>query len=60
MVGRLALAATAKARATRNAMFWFLATMPPRIDTTPMTTTVRRAILTSASGSPTPFLMTLA
>ena len=49
IVGRLALAATAKASATRNAMFWFLARMPPRIAMTPMTTDAVRATLTSWS-----------
>ena len=33
MVGRLAEAATAKASATRKAMFWFLARMPPTMAT---------------------------
>ena len=41
-------------------MFWPLAKMPPTIATTPMTTAVIRATLTSASGSASPFLMTLA
>ncbi|NCL77823.1 hypothetical protein AIIKEEIJ_05319 [Rhodococcus sp. YH1] len=41
-VGRLADAATAKARATRKAMFWPIARMPSTIETTPITTTVMR------------------
>ena len=49
IVGRLALAAIAKASATRNAMFWFLARMPPRIATAPMTTDAMRATRTSWS-----------
>ena len=61
IVGRFALAATAKASATRKAMFCPCTPMPPMIATAPMTITVRRAILTSASESSTlPFLMTLA
>ena len=60
MVGRLAEAATAKARATRNATFCPLAKMPPIMASTPMTTTVRRATLTSVAASALPLAMTLA
>src|SRR5699024_7591207 len=42
MVGRLADAAMAKARATRNAMFWPMAPIPMTIDRMPITTTVIR------------------
>ena len=61
IVGRFAEAATAKASATRKAMFWPLARMPPRIATMPMTTAVRRAILTSVccSSWTLPCLITL-
>ncbi|MCY1232357.1 hypothetical protein D9M72_448440 [compost metagenome] len=60
MVGRFAEAATAKASATRNATFWPLAKMPPAIARRPMTTTVRRATLTSVSASAFPLAITLA
>ena len=61
IVGRLADAATANASATRNAMFWPLATMPPRIATMPITMAVMRATLTSSFLSSTaPCLITLA
>ena len=42
MVGRLADAATAKANATRKAMFWLRARMP-MMAKTPMTTAAIRA-----------------
>ena len=46
IVGRFADAATAKARPTRNAMFWFLGEDSPRtIARTPMTTVAIRATL---------------
>jgi hypothetical protein len=54
----LALAAMANARATRNAMFWFFARMPPRIATMPMTTDAMRATLTSWSWVVSPCLKT--
>ena len=60
IVGRLALAAIAKARATRNAMFWPLAKMPPMIATHPMTRAVIRATLTSPSALTWPRLITCA
>ena len=59
MVGRFAEAATAKARATRNATFCPWAPMPPAMETTPMTTTVVLATRSSWRGSEFPFLMTL-
>ena len=60
IVGRLADAATANASATRNATFWPFAPMPPMIAMMPITTTVRRATLTSAPASGLPFFTTLA
>ena len=60
MVGRLAEAATAKASATRNATFCPLAKMPPAMASRPITTTVRRATLTSVAASALPLAMTLA
>ena len=60
-VGRFAEAATANASATRNATFCPFAAMPPRMDTTPITTAVIRATFTSACLSSTcPRLITLA
>ena len=58
IVGRFALAATAKASATRKAMFWPLARMPPRIATRPMTSAAIRATRTSCSGVALPRLKT--
>ena len=58
MDGRLALAATANASDTRNAMFWPLAAMPPTIASTPITTAVIRATFTSCAGSVFPFFST--
>ncbi len=60
IVGRFAEAATAKASATRNAMFWSLARMPPTMANRPITTAAIRATLTSASALTSPRLMTLA
>ena len=60
IVGRLAEAATAKASATRKAMFWSLARMPPKIATTPITTAAIRATRTSLSADTSPRLITLA
>ena len=57
-MGRFALAATAKASATRKAMFCPCTPIPPTIDTAPMTSTVRRATLTSAFESTSPLRMT--
>ncbi len=56
--GRFADAATAKASATRNAMFMLLAKMPPKIASAPMTSTVLRATFISAAGSALPSFMT--
>ena len=59
-VGRFAEAATANASATRKATFWPLAAIPPRIDTTPITTAVIRATRTSCwRSSGFPFFSTL-
>ncbi len=61
IVGRFAEAATANASATRNATFWSLARMPPRMATAPMTHAVIRATFTSeVLLSTLPRLMTLA
>jgi hypothetical protein len=61
MVGRFADAATANASATRNAMFWPFAMMPPPMATAPITSAVLRAILTSCTlSSASPFLITFA
>jgi hypothetical protein len=60
IVGRFAEAATANASATRNAMFCPGTAIPPMIASRPMTTTVRRATLTSPSGGTSPFLRTFA
>src|SRR5919197_5457505 len=49
-VDRLAEAANANARATRNATFWPLARMPPAMASAPMITAVRRATRNSAVG----------
>ena len=59
-VGRLADAATAKARATRKAMFCPMAAMPRTMETTPITTTVMRETRTCCSSVALPRLMTLA
>ena len=59
MEGRLAEAAMANANDTRKATFCSLATMPPRMATTPMTTDVMRATRTSLAGSALPSLSTL-
>ena len=59
IVGRFARAAIAKARATRKAMFWPLAKMPPMIATEPITRAVIRATRTSPSALTLPFLITL-
>ena len=45
--GRFADAATANAKATRNAMFMLLAKMPPKMASAPITMTVFRATFTS-------------
>ena len=50
IVGRFADAATAKASATRNAMFCPLAAMPPRIATAPTTSAAMRATLHLGAG----------
>ncbi len=60
MVGRFAAAATAKASATRNAMFWPLARMPRPMASAPITTAVIRETLTCLFSSTCPFFSTLA
>ena len=59
-MGRFAEAATAKARATRKAMFCPIAMMPRTMETSPMTTTVIRETRTCCSSVALPRLITLA
>ena len=58
--GRFAEAATAKASATRNAMFSFCAGMASAMAMPPMTNAAIRATLTSSFSVAVPFLMTVA
>src|SRR5699024_5964716 len=58
IVGRFAEAATAKAKATRNATFWPWAAIPPRMDRIPTTTTIARPARISPLVSSLHFLMT--
>ena len=60
IVGRFADAATAKASATKNAMFWPLARIPRMMPRMPRTTTVMRETRTCSSPLQYPRLMTLA
>jgi hypothetical protein len=56
----LADAATANAKATRNATLRFLPGMASRIATPPMTNAAMRAVLISCFSVTSPFLITLA